>query len=383
MFFRIEKKYWAFLFACLSMFVLGMADNIRGPLFPELLSFFKLTNSEGSLSFAVASAAALLGNVATSELLKKFNLAQVLCLSLFLMALGLFVMGAGPDFYTYICGAIIFGISLGLMGVTQNLMVAENVEDHKQSKALSGLHGIYGLSSLIAPLVAAYAPVVFHNWRAAFFITSLICILFGIASVALKPKPLFTVHPPKDRTLKSTNSIWILLSFGGILAFYVVAEIMVSTRLALYMRTYFLMDLESSSQFVTYFFLFLLLGRIIFALKSFPYTLKNHLNFSLILSLLFFVLGMLLHPFFFVLLGLSMALFYPISVAYISEQTGINRRQFITFAISLQSLCVITMHIGVGYLTDQFGLLYAFRVGFISLLLCLACLNFHPKAKSV
>lgn len=383
MFFEIEKKYWAFLFAYLSMFVLGMADNIRGPLFPELISFFKLTNSEGSFSFAAASAAALFGNIVSTGLFKKFNLAQVLCLSLFLMALGLFLMGMVPQFYLYILGAIVFGASLGLMAVTQNVMVAENVDQKSQSKALSGLHGIYGLSSLIAPLVAAYSPEIFGNWRAAFFITAAIAMIFGIMSILLRARPRFETHPVLAKTLENQNSLWVLLCFGGIFAFYVMAEIMVSTRLALYMRTYFEMDLESSSRYVTYFFIFLLLGRFIFAIKTFAFSLRSLLNFSLIFSLLLFILGMKFHPFFFVLMGFSMAPFYPLSVAYISEQTGHHRRQFITFALSFQSLCVITMHLGVGYLTDHFGLFYAFGVGFISLLLSLACVNFHPKAYSV
>lgn len=30
-----------------------VSDNIRGPLFSDLLSYFKLTNAQGSFSFAV------------------------------------------------------------------------------------------------------------------------------------------------------------------------------------------------------------------------------------------------------------------------------------------------------------------------------------------
>ena len=361
------------------MFVLGMSDNIRGPLFPELLSYFKLSNAEGSFSFAAASAAALFGNIISTALFKKYNLAQILCLSLFTMAVGLFFMGVVPQFYLYILGAIVFGLSIGLMGVTQNVMVAENVEPGKQSKALSGLHGVYGFSSLIAPLIASYSPHIFGNWRAAFFITAIIATIFALASVGIQSDPKFEVHPVIDKAESSQNSFWVLACFGGIFAFYVMAEIMVSTRLALYMRTYFNMDLESSSRYVTYFFVFLLLGRVIFTFKSFASTLKTQLNFSLCFSLVLFILGMKFNPLFFVLMGFSMAPFYPLSVAYISEQTGRNRRQFITFAISFQSLCVISMHLGVGYLTDQFGLFYAFGVGFISLVLSLICVNFHPK----
>ena len=123
----------------------------------------------------------------------------------------------------------------------------------------------------------------------------------------------------------------------------------------------------------------LLLGRILFALKAFKVKLKTQLNYSLIAAIICLSLGLKLHPLFFIALGFAIAPFYPISVAYISEQTGAYQRQFITFAMSFQSFCVIAMHLGVGYLTDRFGLFYAFEVGLISLLLSLVCVNFHPK----
>ena len=60
MLFRLSKTQWAVFFAFVSMFALGGSDNIRGPLFPELLRYFQLTNSQASLSFAVASFAMMI-----------------------------------------------------------------------------------------------------------------------------------------------------------------------------------------------------------------------------------------------------------------------------------------------------------------------------------
>ncbi|MBC7465813.1 MAG: MFS transporter [Bdellovibrio sp.] len=382
MFFQVSKKTWAFAFAYLSMFALGIADNTRGPLFSDLLSAFKLSNWQGSMSFALASAAGLVGNVSSTYLFKKFNLADTLSGALFIMASGLLLMALAPDFNLYILGAIFFGYSMGLMGVTQTLMINESVQPLNQSKAMSGMHGIYGLSSLVAPLVAAQAPRFIDSWRAAFFVVAAIAFLVALSSVALKAKPNFVVHEVLQEKVDSKKPIKTLFFLGGIFAFYVVAEILVSSRLALYMRTYFQMDLEASSQYVTYFFMFLLFGRLVFALKAFRISLRRQLNISLILSLSFLILGLNVHPFFLVMTGLSMAPFYPLSITYISEQTGIYKRPFLTFAISFQSVCVISMHMGVGYLTDQFGLFYAFGVGIISLVLALVCVNFHPKVFS-
>lgn len=382
MIFTVSKKQWAFVFAYLSMFILGISDNIRGPLFSDLLSHLNLSNSQGSLSFATASAAALVGNLISVLLFKKFTLKDVLSGSLYIMGLGTFCMGYAHEFSIYLLGASFFGFSMGLMGVTQTVIIAESTTSEKQAQAMSGLHGVYGLSSLIAPMIAAFAAAYFLNWQAGFYVASAIAFIFGFLALLFNVEPNFTVHKPLQNVESSRNSFWVRLVVGGIFAFYVMAEIMVSSRLALYMRTYFNMNLEQSSQYVTYFFVFLLAGRLLFALKSFQFSLKAQLNCSLAASLLFLILGLVAHPFFLALTGLSMAPFYPLSISYISEITGIHKRQFFTFALSFQSICVIIMHLGVGYLTDQFGLFYAFGVGILSLVLALVCINAHPKVHS-
>ncbi len=378
----IKRYQWALLFACLSMFVLGLADNIRGPLFADLMSFFNLNNSEGSLSFAATSAAALFGNIVSAAIMRRMNLARLLLLSVFLMMFGLFFMGISPTFVLYILSAMLFGFSFGLMGVVQNLIVAENIDTADQPKYLSALHGVYGFSSLLAPLVASRSALLFGQWRSAFFITSGTCALVLISAIFIYAAAPFEIHQHSLEQLNRKTSRLLLLAIGGILAFYVTAEIMVATRLALYMRTNFNMNLEQSSNYVSYFFLSLLCGRMLFALKRFSISLKYQLNISLILSIMVLIMGLWLHPFFLVLAGLAMAPFYPLSLAYISEKTGVDKRKFITFAISFQSLCVITMHMAVGYLTDRYGLFYAFGVAIVSLLLSLICVNIHPKFSS-
>ncbi len=377
----VPRYKWALVFACLSMFVFGLADNIRGPLFPDLLNYFKLTNTEGSLTFALASTAAFAGNVISAPLMRFMNLARLLVISIFTMAVGMFGMGISPTFLTYVASAIIFGFSLGLMTVVQNLIVAENVESVKQPKYFSALHSIYGLSSLLAPLLASRAPEWLGSWRSAFFITSGLCALVFVVASIIGAEPKFEIHQHTKEQKEQKATKFSLFAIGGIFAFYVAAEILVSTRLALYVRTYFDMNLEQSSNYVALFFLFMLLGRLFFAVKNFKSSLKVQMNFSLAASVVAILLGLYVHPFFLAVVGLTMAPFYPISVAYIAHVTGMHKRKFITFALSFQSFCVITMHLGVGMLTDRFGLFYAFGVGLLSLVLSLVCVNFHPQVR--
>lgn len=378
---KIAQKKWAIFFAFLSLFLLGLADNIRGPLFPEILNYFSLSSSKGALSFATTSTAAFVASFVSGAYLRRFSISSLLLLAVVLMGAGLSVMGNASSFEILLIGSFLLGLSIGFMGVSQNLLVTENVSAENQSKALSGLHAMYGFASFLAPVIASQAAIYFGIWRAAFFATAILCAVFFIFQVLIRPDPTFPVinHEKNKDPDAARISKTALLSIGGLFGFYVVAEILVSTRLAQYMRTYFQMDLEQSSQYVTYFFIFLLLGRLFFALKKINLPIKTQMNASLMISLVLLILGLRFHPFFLALVGLGMAPYYPLSVAYISEYTGSHTRTFITFAMSFQSLSVISMHLGVGYLTDHFGLFYAFGVGLFALVLSWICLNFHPQ----
>ncbi len=98
MFLKFSKTRWAVFFACLSMFILGLSDNIRGPLFPELLRYFDISNTQASLSFGVASFAAFSGNLISTFLLKRIHLDRLLALAILFMSLGLFAMGSAGSY---------------------------------------------------------------------------------------------------------------------------------------------------------------------------------------------------------------------------------------------------------------------------------------------
>lgn len=390
MFFRASNMYWALTFACLSMFVLGISDNIRGPLFPELLSAFSLNNSIGSYSFALASFAALCGNASAAYILRWIHIDKLLAWAVVLMMVGVFAMGSSPEFSWFLLGCFLFGFGMGSTGVAQNLLIAENVKPPMQTKALSTLHGLYGLSSLLAPLLASRAPGWMSRsqlsnqpgWQSAFFVCGFLALTVLVLILVIRPDGVFVHHDGQSEAAKLPRSYKTMLWFAGFFATYVASEILVSSRLALYMRSYFGLSFEQSSNYVTYFFICLLAGRLLFALKSFKFELRHQLNASLAVSIFFLTLGIWLHPVFLVLTGLSMAPFYPLAIVYIAEKAGIQKRRFITFAMGIQSVCVILMHIGVGYMTDLLGLSFAFGAGIVLLIVALLCLNFHPEVHS-
>ncbi|MES2803384.1 MAG: MFS transporter [Bdellovibrionota bacterium] len=383
---KIKQSHWALVFAFASLFTLGLADNIRGTLFPEILNQFQISNTLGSWLFAASSSAAFVAGITATTFLRRYTISSLLFTGVLLLAVGLAVMGFSVNFSWLIAGSLFLGLGIGYMGVAQNLLVAENVDSKLRSRALSGLHGMYGLASFIAPLLAATTTEAFGKWSGAFYVVAIVSALFLAGQLLITPKPDFVVHKPAadlDDANKKRVSKKALAMVSFFFGFYVVAEILISSRLALYMRTYYTMDLMQSAEYVTLFFLFLLIGRVSFAFIHLPFSLKAQLNGFLIGTLIFLVMGLKLHPFFLALSGLTMAPYYPLCISYISEISQELSRTFLSVAMSFQSLAVVLMHLGVGYMTDQFGLAFAFGVGILALIISIICLSFHPQKLTV
>ena len=217
---KIAQKKWAIFFSFLSLFLLGLADNIRGPLFPEILDYFSVTSAKGSLSFATTSGAAFVGSFMSGYYLRRFSISSLLLLAVFVMGLGLTVMGLADSFNLLLLGSFLLGLSIGFMGVSQNLLVTENVSPENQSKALSGLHAMYGFASFLAPVIASQTTIHFGVWRAAFLTTAILCGLFFVFQFLIHPNPLFSVVNPKNQSDDQKNiqiSKTSLFFIGGLL----------------------------------------------------------------------------------------------------------------------------------------------------------------------
>ncbi len=377
---QLKRTTWALIFAFLSLFLLGIADNIRGPLFKEIISDFNLTNTMGSMMFAITSFMAFIASIGSSFYLKKYTLSSLLLLGVGCMTAGLTTIGYSDRFQILLLGSLLLGLGIGFMAVSQNLLVSENAPEKYRTRALSGLHSMYALASLLAPSLVNYQMESSGQWGSVFKTGGLLAFSFLVLQLLIRPQPQFEIKN-KNRTEQSIEkpTKWGLISLGGLFGFYVVAEILVSTRLPLYMSTYHNYTLAEASQALMWFFIFLFVGRLLFSLIKFNFNLKILLNSFLVLSLVSLALGLNVNPKFLILTGLFMAPFYPLSVMYISQNTSELSRTYLSFAMSFQSLAVVAMHLGVGYLTDQFGLFYAFGVGIFALVLSLICLNFHPK----
>lgn len=375
---------WGYIIlAYLSLFALGISDNIRGPLFPEIIQAFHVSDTKGAVYYAISSFCGFLGSLFVRVLLLRWSRVRTLQLSLFLMAVGLVGMGSVQDFGWMLFFAAIFGASLGIVGVVQNVLVSVGSLPNRRQQMLAGLHSNYGLASVLAPLVVAVFSSWLGSWRYVFYVVAVVPVallagsfLWHDRGTAERQSSVSTLTPPAPQTRRDHfGQIYLAVT----LAFYVLAEIMVSSRLPLFVRRELGMDLQQSSYYLTCFFFFLLAGRLLFTFVHFKWPLRQMLGFFLLSSMLSCAVGLQGFPFFLALSGLFMAPFYPLAVLYTAGHYEKNMDSAVSYSMAIQSFFTVCMHGLVGYLTDRYGISMALWVGPMALAVSFAMLISFEK----
>ncbi len=346
---------------------------MRGPAFPDVLREFSLSDSKGSLFFLLASAAGLVANLASVWWLKRWGPVYGIKIFQFSMSIGLIMISFSHGLWVLFTGMIFVGFSFGGTGITQNILIAWGAGHKNRRKSYGALHAIYGFASLSAPLIL----IIFYDykltWQNAFFMIGLLSCLVNVWSFFVKAHeddPPFP-EPSFRKSAISRNTIYW---FGIFNSLYVVAELIIGTRLVLLSRRDWGLSASEANQLLSLFYFLLLAGRLMMSFVHFKTRTKGLMVASLALSTLIFAIGIFTHPAVIALCGLSMSIFYPCAIAYTYEEQPKAADSIIAWTMTLNSAAVLIMHWSVGWISDVQGLRVAIWIGPACLLLSLGLL---------
>ena len=127
--------------------------------------------------------------------------------------------------------------------------------------------------------------------------------------------------------------------------------------------------------FATYFFVSMMLGRLLFAVLHFKRSAPFLLSMSLILTALAILGGVYGHPILLALSGFTIAPFYPLAISWISSEFPEDLDTAVTYMMGTDSFMLIVMHLSVGKLTDLFSIHYAVLLALVFVMLSLVMVN--------
>lgn len=369
---------WTYiLLSYLSLIGLGLADNIRGPVYPELLTQFGLTNSVGSLFFSLNSIFAMLNNMATSYWLKWWGVMKSLRIYSSLLFLATLILGISNRIEFIWIGISIMGLSFGGLAVCQNLLTVHGSSVERRTQSLAGLHTMYGLASFIAPAIVSIGYFLELKWNSAFLIASLVPLGVLLWSFTEKTSP--TVHLEHHHK-ESGSSVGYKALFwvATFTTMYVMSEILVTSRVVLYVRTYESYTPKQANDLLSGFFVALIAGRLLLTFTRLPFKNSTLLRTSLAAAAATMLLAIYVQPIWFIAVGLAMSFSFPCMIAYASEAFGIHTPRAMAWIFTGNYVGLIAMHASVGVMADTLGLQQALLLGPIFLVCGVILLSKKP-----
>lgn len=149
----MKRSYYMVVLIMLTFFVISFITNIIGPLSPEFIKDFKLSDlMAGILPFAFFIAYGIM-SIPTSMLVQKYN-EKIIMVAAFVVAfIGSLLLAFYPNYLTAILSLFLIGCGMAMLQVVINplLRTAGGEENYAFTSVLAQL--IFGGASFISPLV--------------------------------------------------------------------------------------------------------------------------------------------------------------------------------------------------------------------------------------
>jgi len=228
----------------------------------------------------------------------------------------------------------------------------------------------------MSPLVVSYIHKVNPNWRETFLVAAIIGVLILISTLSAKEHGQNLAITDLHKPVKNKFEISY---YAVILAVYIASEILISTRLTLYVRTERGWSFQQAAYLNSLYFVGLFSGRFLFIFWRPKISLKMQMIASLFLTVLSVVIGVWGHPLGLAFAGLAMAPFYPLMMTAAGRLFSRSLNSLTSQSIALSGVTIVTMHTLVGILSDKFSIHIALLVGPVFSFTVLLMILFYKK----
>ena len=204
----MKRNYYIVTLIMLTFFVISFLTNIIGPLSPEFIKDFKLSDLlAGVLPFAFFIAYGVM-SIPSSMLVQKYNEKVIMVVAFVVAFLGSLLLATEPNYLTAILSLFLIGCGMAMLQVVINplLRTAGGEENYAFTSVLAQL--IFGGASFLSPLVYTYMVKHLDNndhsgifsvlqrlvpsglhWISLYWLFTIICfVMFVIMLVSRFPK---------------------------------------------------------------------------------------------------------------------------------------------------------------------------------------------------
>ena len=370
---------WHFIFSGLILLACGsFLDNSRGVLLPVLTGRFGLSYTQGSLFFIAGNIGAVAATFLLLPLTQKFSERKLVIAVCLIGGLGLLL----GEWVSNVNRLMVFGGFLGVVlssyGALSNLLVIQGTDLKQRSKMMCGLHMIYGLTSICAPLICQWLLSRGLSWAGCLLS---VAGLLGAVALYVFFKIPEEAHAeegaPPSMKLNATQG-WVVLIF----CLYITGEVLNSMWFVTYLVNAKSMSIGLSSRYLSAFFVCMAFTRALCFISLKESQENRLLYFCLIASMGFMVLG---HCGFLWAFSLSGVLgpFFPLFLGRVSRVFHRQSKALTLWILGMGYVTLGIFHLTVGKLAMKLGIETAYRLPALLILLSVICYGVYLRKERV
>lgn len=348
----------------LGFVVFGLSENMKGPAIPRIQFDFALNESQLGALLSLNALGYLLACSFTAFLARVWGLKLVSIAAFGVMAASGVLIYFSHAYPLFSSTYFLMYIGNGMLEIALALLSAR-IFVRNTGMMLNLVHGFYGLSSTVAPLIATGLMTVSVygrplDWRGMYMVMLLMSLLPVVSS-------LFTAFPEETspgaqrvplRTLTRDPALWItvlMLTFG------VVSELAVGGWLVNFLEKAYGWDTVTASGMLSAFFLCFTAARLVLGLLTdrmgFTLSIVWFAGFSALCTFVA-IAGGERFAFLFAAAGIGIAMIYPTVMALIARRYARDSDAAITFTVTLMGIGSVIGNYLIGGVIELVKLAY-------------------------
>lgn len=368
--------------------IFGFSENIKGPAIPRIQFEFMLSEAQLGSLLALNALGYLIACSFTAFLTRLWGIKRIMVIAFGSMALSGVLIFLSQQYAMFSASYFLMYIGNGMLEIGLAVLGAR-IFVRNTGMMMNLSHGFYGLSSVVAPLIAAGLMKVhigdyLLDWRGMY----LVMLLLSVIPIVLT---LFSRFPGDDikqeerlpfKTLLKDPVLWLMVL---ILTFGVVSELAVGGWLVNFLEKAYGWETISASGMLSAFFLCFSFARIILGAVTdkIGYVLSLVI-FSSISAICTFIaiFGGEQVAFLFAASGVGIAMIYPTVMAFLAKRYPTGADAAVTVTVTLMGVGSVIGNYVIGLVSelvkhavgaDTFeGLLRGLQAGYSVIGLCAA-----------
>ena len=362
--FKVNNKFIFIIIIYVIMFLVSIADNLRGPFTQYIKQDFIISDASIGILFLTCSFSYMIFTLIGGKLLYNISHKSLIILGLIISLFSILKIYLSANFFNLLTGLFLLNAGEGFLLVSFNTYVP-TISSKYKGTIMNLLHIFYGVGAFTIQISSPF--LVQHNitWRIVHVIIGicLVVCLLSLCSIHINKANYTNIKSSNLLIPKESINKYILVLYVLALSSYIAAESCTGNWLTTYLHDGLNISYESAAIYLSLFYIFITIGRLLggYLADLFGYLRLSFISIfagfiSYIAGYIFFEKAIIL----ICISGIFLSIYFPTMLLTLSKIFRNTSSQIISFIMSISSLLCMFLNYFIGKASTTLNIYIAF-----------------------